>query len=243
MVSHHDHLRRQADHDHTRKLHRIAGGHVGGAADEREDKKMIREAIHEHDRQLHPGHHTKVKFSRADGGGLMAGGPRSRPRRDRAGAGKGKHHTSVNVIVAPQHGGAGAGATGLPPTPPPMMPPRPPMPPPGMMPPPGGMPGGVGMPPVGAMPRPVAGLGGAGMPPIMPGRKHGGAVSKRQWGGAMAAPGVVPAAAPGMIGRPVAPLGVRKRGGGASYTAGASSGVGRLQKISRYGNKANRGED
>jgi hypothetical protein len=111
-----------------------------------------------------------------DGGSVLARAKGGR-------AGKGKGHTHVNVIVAPQAGGGGGGPPPMPPAGgPPMPPPRPPMgagAPPGMppgMPPPGAMPPAMppGMPPPGlppgAMPPP------GGMPPGLPVRKRGGRV-------------------------------------------------------------------
>lgn len=154
-----------------------SGGHLQSSEHEADDyasdKRMIKTAMGEHDRQLHPGSHTRLSF--ADGG--MVDGEPSRPRGDRSprgkSKGKGGAKNHIAIVIAPQGGGTGPAA------PPMMPPPRPPMaapspPPPGlppggppMMSPPGAMAGPpMGMPPPGAMPpRP-------GMPPMM--RKAGG---------------------------------------------------------------------
>ena len=104
-------------------------------------------------------------------GGRANGGIISRARGGRA-HGKGKHGTHVNVIVAPQGGGAGAAPPPMPMRPvPPVIagppPGAPPMPPPGA----GGPPGA---PPMGARP-PMMPPGG---PPMMPPRAKGGRVHK-----------------------------------------------------------------
>lgn len=105
-------------------------------------------------------------------------------------SGKGGH-THVNVIVAPQGGGAAAGGpmAGAPP----MMPPHPPMagPPPGAPPgmPPGGAPGMPPGAPPGMPPRPMMPPGGAMPPPgAMPMRKKGGRIEHRNTGGSATDP-------------------------------------------------------
>lgn len=170
-MSHHT-LRRESKAAHDAKMsrmgvHREHGGGVAG---------KVARGVHEHEAAMHPGHRkTKLKF--ADGGALMEDGPRAAVRRDRPSGKKGKGHTSVNVIVAPQ---GGRDASPPPPMMPPPGPPGPPRPP--MMPPPpgpGGMPGG---PPIGAMP--------PGLPGMMGPHRRGGRVKedrkpyRRQEGGA-----------------------------------------------------------
>ena len=145
------------------------GGMVD-AADEAQDKKLIRKALREHENAEHGGKHERLHF--AEGG--MVDGDEAPSRGDRAHRGRGakgaKNH--IAIIVAPGAGGPpGAGAA--PPMPPPRPmppPPPPPLPPPGMarpgMPPAAmGAPAPMGMPPPGAMP--------PGMPPGMM-RKEGG---------------------------------------------------------------------
>lgn len=193
--------------------------HKSPASDKVEDARMVRHAMAEHDSQLHPGKHTRLKL--AHGG--AAEGEKSRRRLDRGGrsGGHGKSKAShVNVIVAPNGGGGEGGARPVPvpvpaaggaPMPPPMPPPGMPpggMPPGGpprpMMPPPGAVPGGVpGMPPPGLRSR-----GGRA------GHKDGGR-TKKQMGGPM--PGAVgagmpmrrPMVAPGR-GAPMAPQGLAR---------------------------------
>lgn len=158
---------------HGYRLGGHLGRHAGGAEDAREDKAIadseIRRAMGEHDRQMHEGHHTKLKL--ADGGVALGDHAHSRP--DRAPRGK-KGTTSINIVVMPQDQGAAPGAAmpmPMPPHPavPPPMPPRPPLPPGAGMPP--------GMPPV--MPVPVP---AGGMPP-RPGMPMPGAPMMRKRGG------------------------------------------------------------
>jgi len=190
----HAELRRDSREHHHAKIGRIVGRAHGGVteSDTRSDEAMIRKAIGEHDRQLHAGKHTKLKFRR--GGHVEDGEKSSRVRHDRrasggktggGGKGKGPH---VAIVIAP-HGqqqpgagmGAGPGLPTAPPPPPPPPPPRPPMMPPGG--PPGGAPGGMaGGPPIGAMaPRPPGLPPGAG-PPGLPIRKHGGRMKYEEGG-------------------------------------------------------------
>ena len=155
-------MRRRGHSDHSTKLHRLTHAH-GGHADAVEDKKVvkteIKKAMGEHDAQLHPGKHTRLKL--ATGGGAMSkphlGSPGGK-KRSKAG-----NHVNVNII----HPGGGA----APPIPgagmvrPPVAPPpRPPMPAPapagpmGARPPMMGAPGG--MPPGGGMGMPMRAKGG-----------------------------------------------------------------------------------
>lgn len=120
----------------------------GGAvqhSDAAEDASMVRKAMADHDKQLHGGKHTDLSNI----------SPKSKGRMDKyARGGKvkggGKHHTKINIVVAPKAGGdvppPVAPPMGGPPPggPPPMMPPKTPMgPPPSPMA--GGMPGLGGM--------------------------------------------------------------------------------------------------
>lgn len=194
-----EHFRKQSHADHQKKVRH----HAGGDADMRDDAKMIAEAVHEHEANMHKGvKETKIKFrKRADGGaaeGDSAKRRHDRPRRaagggsstgakkSSGGKGDGKHGARVNVIIAPQHppmGGPGGPPGGGLPVPGgamgPARPPGPPVPPP--MPP--MPPGGGGMPPGGMPPRPMP--PGAGGPPMMPPRKAGGRVKKRVAGGGL----------------------------------------------------------
>lgn len=226
----HASLRSKSTQQHSAKLARIKRAD-GGRTDAAQDARMVGKGIHQHDTQLHPGKHTKVKLKT---GGPVAGA-KVKPRLDRPGraAGgraafakggktKGKGSTHVNVIVAPQGGGEKPGmASGLPPPPGgggvPHPPPPPMPPPPGAggpgMPPPGGGPMAGGMPP-----RPPMGPAGPGMPPP-PMRAKGGRVEKKAGGRTKRAPG-------GMV----------------PMNAGGKSGEGRLEKLKDYGKDADKGE-
>ena len=150
-------------------------------------KKMIGEAIREHEDHDHPGKKkTDVKF--ASGGSVDGYAPGGRADR----APRGKKGTSVNIMIAPQGGHSGGapgpmgGGAGLPPEAVAALasrlkgaaPPGGPMPGPAMGPPPGGPPGGL---PAGAVPpRPmVPPVRGPGMPPMA---KKGGRI-KEEFGG------------------------------------------------------------
>lgn len=239
----HRSLRAQATAQHTSRIRERRGESPSDAA---ADDARVERAMHQHDAQLHPGKHTVLKLKdggRAEGGaarrrldrpgrkhrddggstdamdravtaGLAqvltekkdnAASPMARARGGRSKKGSGH----VNVIVA-----TGGQPQEKPvPVPVPMPaggPPRPPMPPPGAMGPGGPPPPGLGGPPPG-----MGGPPGAGMPP----------------------PGMRPP-----MGMP--PPGMRADGGRTEansphgkdlavkgLTAGADSGVGRLQKM------------
>jgi hypothetical protein len=141
---------------------------VSDREDEASDRRMVAKAIEEHEKHDHPGS-PRTRLRLADGGTAMGDAPMSRPDRSSRGSKKGKAHTNINIVMAPQ-GDQKPPMPMPPPGGPPPMPPRPPMPPPGA-PPPGGMPPGL------------AG-GPGGMPPGgMPMRKSGGR-SRRDDGGA-----------------------------------------------------------
>lgn len=147
-----------------------AGGHMGHS-DYEADKRMIERAIGEHDAQMHPGKHTKLKL--ATGG--VADGAMAPGRADRAPRGKGKDAKNhIAIVIAPQGGGGQQQAR---PVPVPVPVPHPPMAGPPMPPP---------IPPRPPVPAaPPAGLAGAmvppgGMPmPPPPMRKHGGSARRR----------------------------------------------------------------
>lgn len=159
--SHHAHRSHKAG---KHRVHHILGHKGGGRVkhdDAAEDRVMINAAIHKHEAKMH-GHKSAKRMDKFARGGA---------------AKKGKHHTQVNVIVAPHRGspspgGAPAGAGAVPPPP---------------------LPGG---------PMPPPGVGPGGPPPGMPPMNRGGRAYKR--------------------------------GGGIGMTAGADSGVGRLQKAHKY---------
>lgn len=219
MAYMHEGLGRKRARDLMARSGYRAGGHLG-RGDDAEDKAMISRAMKEHDSQLHPGQHTKLKLS---SGGLADGGMPSM-RADKGSRGKKeKAKTHINILIAP-HSGDGAGAAPpampMPPPRPPMTvapPPRPPMPNPM---PPGPGPGG-GMGPMAAAPVGVGAPGG--VPPRPPGlgtpmppggppmlRKDGGRTG-RQYGG------VAP------MGGNVAPL--RPVGAGVPLSQAAPSGA------------------
>jgi hypothetical protein len=161
-------LRRQSSKHHSEKLHRMSGGR---ANDEAQDKRMVERAISQHESHDHAGEpKTKLKLKT---GGRAEGGPAKmrldRPGRKKGGRTKGGGHTKVNVIIAPQGGGApgaGAGPAMMPPPHPPVV--LPPGPPPG---------GPPVMPPRPPMGPPV----GAGAPMGMP-HKAGGRVGRKDGG-------------------------------------------------------------
>lgn len=248
----HAELRRKGKQDHESKLRH----HMGDGGGLTKVKSLIKEAVDEHDDQLHGGKKTRLKLKR---GGHVEG-EEKRHRLDRAAGGrtksKGGHKTIVNVVM-PQGGhDAAPGGPGGPGAPSPMMPPHPPMaPPPGAGGPPPGM-AGAGGPPPGMPPRPPMGPPvGAGVP--MP-HKKGGRV-KKAFGGPMdgplsggpvgtgqqqpmqpPSPQATPPQMPPQMARPPmqgAPVGA-KRGGRIEGEAGAGSGLGRLEKIKDYGTKA-----
>lgn len=118
-----------------------SGGHLAS------EKKMIGEAIREHDDQQHGGKKTRLRLR--DGGCADGGMPKARADRKGRGMKGGKAHTTVNVVVAGHPGGGGGQPVPVP-VPKPIPVPvnagagGPPMPPGG-----GGMPGAGPMPPPG----------------------------------------------------------------------------------------------
>ncbi len=129
-MAHSHHAHRGHKVSKSRVKH-ILGHARGGAAhsDEAEDRKLFGKMIKEHEGKV-SGHKSGSRLDKYARGGKT----------------KGKHHTQVNVIVAPHRGspspgGAPAGAGAVPPPPlPGGPPPGGPMPPPGMGAPPPGMP-------------------------------------------------------------------------------------------------------
>jgi hypothetical protein len=235
---HMDHKKQKSRVSHIAH-HYAHGGAVHG--DEKEDKALIRKEVkssalkHEH------------KTHKADGGAVA---PRQDKVARRARGGKvghkGKGHTSVNVIVAPQQGAGGGGMVPHPAMAGPA--PAPAGPPPGAVPPGGGMPPGAmaGRPP---MPP------GGGMPPpgMMPPRAHGGRTYAR--GGAIKSGpawhegvrnGTQPMNLPNKGDRKDMGRGrviTYKKGGrigdGPHFDGGAGGGRARLEKPEKY-RKANR---
>ncbi len=154
------------------------------------------------------------------------GGAVARARGGRAKKGGGK--TNVNVIIAPQGGAPGAGAPPPMPLPPPPMAAKPPMSPPPMMKPPMGAPPGAG-----AAGLPMAPGAPGGMPPgIVPPRAKGGRVHDDE------------AQDKALIEKTLKDEGlVRERAAGGRMphmTAGAVTGVGRLEKIGKKPHNAGR---
>lgn len=138
----HSHHAHRASHAAKSRVKHILGHKRGGAAhhDEAADRKLFKKLIKEHDSKVH-GHKGKGRLDKFA----------------RGGATKGKHHTQVNVIVAPHKGASpalGAGAPAGPGAPPPVPPPGgPPMAP----------PPGAGMPPMKRGGRTYKRGGGVGM--------------------------------------------------------------------------------
>lgn len=165
-------------------IKRSGYGHVpkaeGGHADMAQDVKMIRTAVGEHEKNMHPGKkETRLHFR---DGGLAEGGmaPKRLDRKSRDSKDK-KHGTQVNIVVAGKGGQdqppMAPPMMGHPPMMPPPMPPHPPMPPPGGMPP-GGPPPGMGMgPPPGMPPGMSPGGPPPGMLPRPPMAKRGGKIA------------------------------------------------------------------
>lgn len=224
---------------HTRKSARAmmvragyqCGGHLGRAGggvaglmrssgyaeggDVKQDERMVRSGIKQHDDQLHGGKKTRLHFQEGGAAGSMA-----RPRHDRSSRshGDGKQ-PKINILIHSSPKPEGQGMGNMPPQspPPPQAPPMPPHPPMGM--PPGGAPGmlpmGAGpggpLPPGGMPPRPP-------MPP-MPGRpfkeggntraKDGGRLRRQAGGTSAATPqslGAAPASATAGIVNPNTPM-------------------------------------
>ena len=206
------------------------GTYVGGhdsKADLIADKQLIKRAVAMHDAQGHKGESTDLSKLKKGGVIRKAAGGRLgfKPRKKKAG-------TTVNVIVAPNSGGAGMPSLAAPP---PMLPPptgaapmAPPMAsgmPPGM---PSGMPGGM---PSGIRPP---------MPPGLPMRKKGGRVEIKTGTKAEGMRnGTQVTHSPGKNDQ----MDIRKfrpityKAGGSVYPKmkfGAGSGEGRLEKVEKY---------
>ena len=89
-------IRRHTERHHAERVHHILGHHAGGRADEAEDKAMVREAVHEHESNMHPGKMpTKLKLR--DGG--AAEGHKGRRRLDRGR----RHRDDGGSVTNPQN--------------------------------------------------------------------------------------------------------------------------------------------
>lgn len=178
------HVRSKEQHEAERRV-RSAGYKVGGrVSDTTQDKRMVEQGVHQHERHLHKGEaETPLHLK---GGGKVKGAT-PKPRADKmARGGKVKGGPSkVNIVIATGGGegerqmafkqGLQTGATVA--QKPPMMPPPGMAPHPPMAPPPGPPPGAPPMPPgAGMMPPPGA------MPPRPP-MKRGGVVEQGGAGG------------------------------------------------------------
>lgn len=171
---------------------------------------------------------------------------------NRAAGGRTKHKgsTHVNVIVAPQGGGAAGappmpigGPAGAPPSPPVMAPPHPPMVPPGAMGASGGLPPGP-MPPAGGMPGLRAGGGRTYAKGGRVKREDGGpvgSVGEGQNAQQSSAMSDMVKRQQDMLNTPYPkgqPTNRAKGGKVGHYDDGAGSGEGRLEKIENYGKRA-----
>lgn len=186
-MSNHASLRTK-EQGHAEDYLRRAGYKVGGkTSDIAQDRKMVADAVHKHERHDHPGEPlTKLK------GGGKVHGDGAKPRLDRfARGGKvGKGPAKINIVIATGGGeperqmafqqGAKVGAVMGGARPPMGAPPRP-MPPP-MPQPQSGMPA-PGM--AGAMAPATAGVPPLARPPM----KRGGSVGINKMAGAVTAPG------------------------------------------------------
>lgn len=187
----HEHLRAE-EQKHAERHVRRAGYKAGGRiSDEKQDRRLVAEGVHKHERHDHKGE----PLTPLRGGGSVKGHA-GRARADkmaRGGEVKSRGPAKINIVIATGGGeperqmafrqgtqvGTRLGAAAArPPMPPgagvPPMPPRPPM---------GGMPPG-GAPPMGAPPPGAMPPGGGMMPPPRPGMmKRGGAVLTAGAGG------------------------------------------------------------
>lgn len=188
-------------------LDRLKRGGATKHADKKADAAQIKEALHKHEKQKHPGSKL-TKLAKGGSTSLDGSYQGTRPKGGRiarkSGGRAGKGKVNVNIIID-KGGSQGAGL--VPPMgglPPPMMPPvgGPPGLPPGMMPP-GGPPG---LPP--------------GMPP-MP-RKSGGRAMRKEGGRLQGVD------KPGKVGH-------RSYRSTDDMDAGSLSGLGRLEKAKIYG--------
>ena len=104
--------RETTDKEHSRAVHRLRragykadGGRTVSATDDESDKRLLRKGIHQHDAQLHPGKHTKLKLRK----GGKIDGPRAEHgahRRARGGGIPKLGHKGGNINIV-LHGGAG----------------------------------------------------------------------------------------------------------------------------------------